>query len=144
MGAKERVNHPQYYGGKENPYEAIKVIEKWFLGFCLGNAVKYISRAGKKVAAKLIEDLEKTVWYLEREIKGTGTTQPAVGLSTFPLDCMPADVITAWGLSGNLAAAVNYIAHSRLCGTNDRSLETAMDFVKREIEILKEAANATC
>lgn len=42
------IDHPDHYGGKDNPYEAIKVIEAWDLGFCLGNAVKYISRAGKK------------------------------------------------------------------------------------------------
>lgn len=65
---KESVDHPNHYGGKENPYEAIKVIEAWNLGFCLGNAVKYISRAGKKDKSKVIEDLEKAVWYLQREI----------------------------------------------------------------------------
>ena len=42
------VDHPSHYGGADNPYEAIKVIEAWQLGFCLGNTVKYISRAGKK------------------------------------------------------------------------------------------------
>lgn len=63
----ETVNHPAHYGGAENPYEAIKVIEAWELGFCLGNAVKYISRAGKKSALK-IEDLKKASWYLDREI----------------------------------------------------------------------------
>ena len=65
----ENVNHPAHYGGADNPYEAIKVIEAWGLGFCLGNAVKYISRAGKKDPAKEIEDLEKAVWYLQREIE---------------------------------------------------------------------------
>ena len=62
----EHVNHPNHYGGEENPYEAIKVIEAWDLNFKLGNAVKYIARAGKKCAAK--QDLQKAVWYLQREI----------------------------------------------------------------------------
>lgn len=62
----EAVNHPAHYGGADNPYEAIKVIEAWELGFNLGNTVKYISRAGKKGAA--IEDLRKARWYLDREI----------------------------------------------------------------------------
>lgn len=61
------VNHPDHYGGKDNPYEAIKVIEAWQLNFCLGNTVKYISRAGKKLNA--IEDLKKARWYLDREIQ---------------------------------------------------------------------------
>lgn len=63
---KEKIDHPDHYGGKDNPYEAIKVIEAWGLGFNLGNTVKYISRAGKKGSRK--EDLEKALWYLKREI----------------------------------------------------------------------------
>ena len=65
----EQVNHPNHYGGKDNQYEAIKVIEAWNLDFCLGNTVKYISRAGKKDSTKLVEDLEKAKWYLERRIQ---------------------------------------------------------------------------
>lgn len=65
----EQVNHPAHYGGAGNLYEAIKVIEAWSLGFNLGNAVKYISRAGKKDHAKTVEDLRKAAWYLNREIE---------------------------------------------------------------------------
>jgi hypothetical protein len=64
----EPINNPQYYGGKQNTYEAIKVIEAWELNFHLGNVVKYISRAGKKDKTKLKEDLEKAKWYLDRFI----------------------------------------------------------------------------
>jgi hypothetical protein len=64
---KELVNHPNHYGGKDNPYEAIKVIEAWKLNFCLGNTIKYISRAGKK--DDTLQELEKALWYLKREIK---------------------------------------------------------------------------
>lgn len=67
--SKEAVNHPQHYGGENNQYEAIKVIEAWNLGFCLGNTVKYISRAGKKETDKTVQDLEKAKWYLDREIE---------------------------------------------------------------------------
>jgi Protein of unknwon function (DUF3310) len=62
----EMVDHPAHYGGEGNPYEVILVIEAWELGFCLGNAVKYIARAGKK--GDPVEDLKKAAWYLEREI----------------------------------------------------------------------------
>lgn len=65
----EAVDHPPHYGGADNPYEAIKVIEAWGLGFNLGNTVKYISRAGKKVPAHFVEDLKKARWYLDREIQ---------------------------------------------------------------------------
>ena len=60
------VDHPAHYGGADNPYEAIKVIEAWKLGFHLGNTVKYIARAERKGAT--IQDLEKARWYLDREI----------------------------------------------------------------------------
>ena len=62
------VDHPSHYGGADNPYEAIKVIEAWRLGFCLGNAVKYIARNGKKTGSDAVEDLKKARWYLDREI----------------------------------------------------------------------------
>ena len=64
---EEKINHPEHY----NPgtYEAIKVIEAWGLGFCLGNVVKYISRAGRKVGSDELEDLKKAQWYLNREIE---------------------------------------------------------------------------
>lgn len=67
----EAVNHPAHYGGADNPYEAIKVIEAWSLGFNLGNAVKYLSRAGKK--GDRLEDLKKARWYLDREIANEET-----------------------------------------------------------------------
>lgn len=64
----ETINHPEHYGG-DTTYEAIKVIEAWRLDFCLGNAVKYIARAGKKPDADWLEDLKKAQWYLERAIQ---------------------------------------------------------------------------
>lgn len=64
---KEMVNHPQHYGGGDNPYEVIKVIEAWNLGFCLGNTLKYIARTGKKDDE--LQELQKALWYLKREIK---------------------------------------------------------------------------
>lgn len=63
----EKVDHPQHYGGKDNPYEAIKVIDAWGLNFRLGNAVKYICRAPHKNSR--IEDLKKAAWYLNDEIR---------------------------------------------------------------------------
>ena len=63
----EQIDHPQHYGGKEDTYEAIKVIEAWSLGFHLGNVLKYLSRAGKKNSK--LEDLRKAQWYLNRYIE---------------------------------------------------------------------------
>jgi len=67
--SKEMVKNPDHYGGANNIYEAIKVIENWDLDFHLGNTVKYISRAGKKYPTKEIEDLEKASFYLSRKIE---------------------------------------------------------------------------
>jgi hypothetical protein len=61
------VDHPDYYN--DGKIEVIDFIEDKNLGFCLGNAVKYISRAGKKDKSKEIEDLEKASWYIQRRIK---------------------------------------------------------------------------
>ena len=63
----QSVDHPAHYGGADNTYESIKVIEAWELGFNLGNVIKYISRAGKK--GSKLEDLKKAQWYLNREIE---------------------------------------------------------------------------
>ena len=60
------VNRPSHYA-EGRQYEPIAVIEDWQLNYRLGNAVKYISRAGRKNNA--IEDLRKAVWYIEREIE---------------------------------------------------------------------------
>ena len=49
--------------------EVIDFIEYQHLGFHLGTAVKYISRAGRKDPAKTIEDLKKAAWYLNRQIE---------------------------------------------------------------------------
>lgn len=60
------INHPSYYC--EGGIETIDFIEAKHLGFCLANAVKYITRAGKKSKDTEIEDLEKAVFYINRRI----------------------------------------------------------------------------
>lgn len=65
----EYVNHPVHYGGENNTYEVIKVIEALEMDFHLGNTFKYIARAGKKGTDKEIQDLKKALWYLERKIQ---------------------------------------------------------------------------
>ena len=74
----EHVDHPAHYGGKDSPYEAIKVISAWLgsrgvFAFDLGNALKYICRAGAKPSdsgvSGLKQDLQKAVWYLNHAIE---------------------------------------------------------------------------
>ena len=68
---KEMVNGPQHYGGKDNPYEVIKVCEAWGLDkdAYLFNVVKYVARAGKKDPQKELEDLKKAIFYLNRKVE---------------------------------------------------------------------------
>ena len=63
----DNVNHPKHY--TTGKIEVIDFIEDKGLNFHRGNAVKYIARAGIKDQAKEIEDLQKAVWYLNREIE---------------------------------------------------------------------------
>ena len=64
------INHPPHYTSHPSGIECIQITEH--MPFCLGNAIKYIWRAGLKGNA--IKDLEKAKWYIEREIKRrTGT-----------------------------------------------------------------------
>lgn len=65
----ESVTRPAHYGGDENPHEPIKVIEHYGLGFCLGNALKYLLRAGRKPGESVIKDLKKAHWYIGRAIE---------------------------------------------------------------------------
>jgi hypothetical protein len=62
-----QVSHPSHYNSGN--IEVIEAIEDWKLNFHRGNAVKYTARAGKKNPDKEVEDLEKAVWYLKREIE---------------------------------------------------------------------------
>lgn len=81
-GEQEQVDHPAHYGGADNVYETIKVLEAWLspeelIGFLKGNALKYLSRAGKKGADRLLEDLKKAEWYLRRMIETIEKRQSA-------------------------------------------------------------------
>lgn len=59
------VNRPSHYVGHPSGIECIQITER--MTFALGNAVKYIWRAGLKTDDP-VQDLEKARWYLDREI----------------------------------------------------------------------------
>jgi hypothetical protein len=73
------VNRPAHYTAHKSGIECIQITEH--MGFCLGNAVKYIWRADLKNDA--IEDLKKARWYIDREIalreRGGGPSDPSKG-----------------------------------------------------------------
>jgi hypothetical protein len=104
------VDHPQHYnacGPKDEDgtakFEVIKVIEDWGLGFCLGNALKYICRAPHK--GKQLEDLKKALWYLHRVKRHPETFRTCCVVRFFS-----EEVSEAWELPGRLASAVESIS----------------------------------
>lgn len=68
---KKNVEHPSYYGGADNPYEAIKVLREWQLDkdAYLWNVGKYLSRAGHKDGNSQLQDLAKARFYLDHKIR---------------------------------------------------------------------------
>jgi hypothetical protein len=64
----KNVNHPAHYF-KNTGHEVIDVIHAWNLNYDLGNAVKYIARAGRKNPETLVEDLQKAVFYINYSIQ---------------------------------------------------------------------------
>ena len=65
----EEINHPDHFGGGDNPYETIEVLRNTltpeeFRGFIKGNVMKYTMRAGKKAGVSEAKDMAKAEWYL--------------------------------------------------------------------------------
>lgn len=102
----EKVEHPSHYNFSK--IEVIDVIFDWGLDFCLGNVIKYISRAGRKNDE--IEDLSKSKFYLDYFL-----TNWKVKNIHFPIpDNFTVDeVISEWGLDEDLSKIVSLIG--RIC-----------------------------
>lgn len=93
MAKKDNVNHPKHYTSDPSGIECIDITRH--RNFNIGNAIKYLWRAGLKIDAdksfinKQIEDLEKAVWYIVDEIRRLG------GRCTVKTDsintCLPID-----------------------------------------------------
>jgi hypothetical protein len=105
----DMIDHPDYYnacGERDHngavKYEPIKIIESWGLsiGFCLGNAIKYILRSQHKGTER--QDLEKAYWYLCRLASDVNITNDK--------RFMPSDVSNAWNLPPCLNRAIEAIA----------------------------------
>lgn len=73
-GSVDIVKRPSHYQG-ENGMQAIDVIESFGLNYNLGNAEKYILRAGKKDGNSKVQDLRKALFYIEREIQTSQVVQ---------------------------------------------------------------------
>ena len=77
---KDSINHPEHYTSHPSGIECIAITQ--YYDFCIGNAIKYLWRAGlkheegKTDAAKEIEDLRKAIWYIQRKIEMLNTGAP--------------------------------------------------------------------
>lgn len=81
---EDPVNHPAHY--TDGKYETIEFIERHGFSFHEGNAIKYISRAGKKDPGKTIEDLEKALWYIKRASNAEDYCPEAITAHDYILD----------------------------------------------------------
>lgn len=125
----EAVNHPAHYQTAAG-IEAIEVIEKYDLGFCLGSAFKYLTRAGKKSRLTELEDLKKAAWYLKRWRERPYYSEPAEDVWHW---ANPVKIVSAFGLSGPRASAVMYILNSVGVSSPDDQIGAAIVSVEREI-----------
>ena len=106
------VNHPAHCtGGK---FETIEAIESWRLGYHLGNAVKYISRAGKKSKDTELEDLRKARWYIKRYLDYHPFPPKSIGAMEYAADK---------GLDLDLTFAILYLAAPRQDFYTSQALE---------------------
>lgn len=64
---QELVNHPSHYNADPSGIECIEIVRH--RNFNIGNAIKYLWRAGLKDGNKDVQDLKKAIWYIEDEIK---------------------------------------------------------------------------
>lgn len=125
-GHHDPVHHPAHYTAAGPQYESIKIIEAWGLGFCLGNATKYILRAAHKGSE--LTDLRKALWYLERWCESS---------EHFPSGRGPAahEVSEAWRLSPTLARALDHLWRGLV--------EEAAEHVAQRVAELQESGEAS-
>lgn len=117
------VNHPSHY----TQYKGLEVIELTRkMDFDLGNAVKYIARAGLKDPSTEIQDLEKAIWYVEDEIVWSDNPEPEYSV----YGDLPS--ILAKQLRPNLACAVEHI-----CRESNADLQLAVRYIRDEIDRIR-------
>lgn len=101
--------HPAYYGGADDPYEAIKVIQAWGLNFALGSVLKYVRRAGEKEGEADLKDLRKARDYIDFEI-----ADREAKADHFPESNLSAHLKTVRETAANAAQALRVGARVRI------------------------------
>ena len=125
---------PDYYNSYPQGFRPIEVINSWGLGFELGNAVKYISRAGNKPGQSRVQDLRKAIEYLElRKLDGFDRVMPDTPA--------PSEVARVWQLSPYLAEALINIKDAAAFSTKASlqecftiALDNAVKCIKNDLD----------
>ena len=125
---------PDYYNSYPDGFRPRQVINAWGLGFDLGNAVKYISRAGKKPNQPRERDLSKAIEYLElRKSDGFDRVMPDTP--------EPSEVAQVWQLSPYLAEALINIKDAAAFSTKASlqecftiALDNAVKCIKNDLD----------
>ncbi|MDU5027082.1 MAG: DUF3310 domain-containing protein [Negativicoccus succinicivorans] len=126
------INHPAHY--TDGKFETIEAIESWRLGYHLGNAVKYISRAGKKSKDTELEDLRKARWYIKRYLDHHQEKVESIGAMEYATDK---------GLDQDLSGAVLCLSVATLLSEEpqDLSVRQALAALERAIGVREARAN---
>lgn len=119
----DSVNHPPHYNKHASGIECIDVVEH--LSFCLGNAIKYLWRAGEK--GNRIEDLKKARWYFERELQ---RGQLSLDLEALPSAFMRCDLVIKADPSSLLSQVLFVVVRYPL----DEAIPAAMEMVDEELK----------
>ena len=128
----EEINHPKHY--THGKYEHAEVAIDWKLGGLLYTVTKHWCRAGHKPGHEEIKDMQKSLWYLNREIKLLETGNE-FGLATPYKKIDPADVALDWNLPLFVAFALSKVAHTY---TQDDiyMLREAVTFIEQRMDQL--------
>lgn len=126
------INHPAHY--TDGKFETIAAIESWRLGYHLGNAVKYISRAGKKSKDTELEDLRKARWYIKRYLDHHRVEVESLSAMDYAVDK---------GLDQDLAGAVLCLSVSAILSDEpqDLSVRQVLAALERAIGVREARAN---
>jgi hypothetical protein len=127
------VNHPSHYqcgevlDSGDTEFETIVVLERLAIAknFCLGNAIKYLSRAGRKDSVK--QDLEKSVWYLRRATKFVYKRNEIMEFTSFNYIN---DVCKAWNMPVCLKDALEEIINLNF----DNAINLICTYINNNIE----------
>lgn len=126
------VNHPSHY--TDGKIETIEAIESWRLGYHLGNAVKYISRAGKKSKDTELEDLRKARWYIKRYLDYHPFPPESIGAIEYAAD-KGFDFYLTWVVMCLVASTHNFGKAHDIC------VRRALAELERAIGVREARAN---